>query len=312
MPLQTYQEFALDSPGPGGSIREDLLDFIENLSPKDTPLFNNLGALQVHAGYVEHLSDTLTAASTNAWSEGGAATDVALTMPTRRATVIQNFQAHFWVSGRTQAVNHAGLATPLAYQEVKQMRILKTDVELALHRGTVVTGPTTAPQTAGFITRASGGVTTYNTASSGTTLTERVFNDLITLSYSTPVNLREVYTNMFVKRTINGYTTDTTRWIPAGDKRQVDIIEVYESEVGVLSIFKSRYQLQAATVTAEGNSFLVIDPDFFQVAWLRQFRTFELGLDGDRVRKMIVGELGLLQRQEEAAVVGTGYVAYLP
>lgn len=204
------------------------------------------------------------------------------------------------------------MSTPLAYQEVKQMRILKTDVELALHRGTVVTGPTTAPQTAGFINSASGGVTTYNTSSSGTTLTERIFNDLITLSYSTPVNLREVYCNMQVKRTVNGYTTDTTRWIPAGDKRQVDIVEIYESEVGVLSLFKSRYQLQAATVGAFGNSFLVIDPDFFQIGWLRQFRTFELGLDGDRVRKMIVGELGLVQRAEEAAVVGTDYVAYLP
>lgn len=308
MPLQTYQEFANATPGPGGSIREDLLDFIENLSPKDTPLFNNLGAMQVNAGYVEHLQDTLTAASTNAWAEGGAATDVALTMPTRNATIIQNFQKHFWVSGRNQAVNHAGMSSPMAYQEVKQMRILKTDVELALHRGSAVTGPTTAPQTAGCLNA----ISTYNTSSSGTTLTERVFNDLITLSYSTPVNLREVYCNMQVKRTVNGYTTDTTRWIPAGDRRQVDIIEVYESEVGILSLFKSRYQLQAASIGAFGNSFLVIDPDFFTVGWLRQFRTFELGLDGDRVRKMIVGELGLIVRAEEAGVVGQGYVAYLP
>ena len=31
MPLQTYQEFAVNTAGPGGSVREDLLDFIENL-----------------------------------------------------------------------------------------------------------------------------------------------------------------------------------------------------------------------------------------------------------------------------------------
>jgi hypothetical protein len=200
------------------------------------------------------------------------------------------------------------MSTPLAYQEVKRMKELKTDVELALHRGSAVTGPTAAPQTAGILNA----VSTYNTSSSGTTLTERIFNDLVTLSYSTPVNLREVYCNMQVKRTINGYTTDTTRYIPAGDKRQVDIIEVYESEVGIMSIFKSRYQLQAASIGAYGNSFAAIDPDYFQVGWLRQFQSKELGLDGDRVRKMIVGELGLLVRHPAAGVVGQGYVAYLP
>jgi hypothetical protein len=196
----------------------------------------------------------------------------------------------------------------MSYVEVKNMKELKTDVELALHRGSAVTGPTAAPNTAGLLN----GVSTYNTSSSGTTLTERVFNDLVTLSYSTPVNLREVYCNMQVKRTINGYTTDTTRFIPASEKRQVDLVEVYESEVGIMSLFKSRYQLQAATIGAQGNSFVALDPDFFQVGWLRQFQTKELGLDGDRIRRMIVGELGLLIRHPAAGVVGQAYVAYLP
>lgn len=49
MPLMTYSEFATATQK-GGSIREDLMDFIENLSAKDTPLFNNLGSMEVHAG----------------------------------------------------------------------------------------------------------------------------------------------------------------------------------------------------------------------------------------------------------------------
>jgi hypothetical protein len=101
VPLNTYVEFANATPGPGGSIREDLLDFIENLSLKDTPLFNNLGAIQVNAGFVEYLTDTLTAAATNAWAEGAAATDITLTMPSRRATIVQNFQKHFLESALT-------------------------------------------------------------------------------------------------------------------------------------------------------------------------------------------------------------------
>lgn len=94
MPLNTYDNFAIGSAGPGGSIREDLLDFIENLSPKDTPLYNNIGAVQVNAGFVEYLNDTLEAAQTNAWAEGAQATDVNLTVPTRGAMIVQNFQKH--------------------------------------------------------------------------------------------------------------------------------------------------------------------------------------------------------------------------
>lgn len=95
MPLLTYQEFPSDrEAGPGGSIREQLLDFITNLSPADTPLFNELGDMSVESGFIEYLEDTLEAASVNAWVEGSAATDPALTTPTRIASIVQNFQKH--------------------------------------------------------------------------------------------------------------------------------------------------------------------------------------------------------------------------
>ena len=49
-----------------------------------------------------------------------------------------------------------------------------------------------APQLAGMLNR----LTTNFTSSSGTTLTETVYNDLITLAYTNPVNIRETYGNM--------------------------------------------------------------------------------------------------------------------
>jgi hypothetical protein len=308
VPLQTYQEFPVGTQK-GGTIREDLLDVITNLSPRDTPLFNNLGSVQVDAGYVEILTDTLNAAAVNAWVEGAAATDVNLSVPSRSAAIVQTFMDHFWVSGRQRSVTHAGMADPMAYQELKNTKEFRTDIELALHRGSAVTGDSdTAAQTAGFLNAAS----TNNTSSSGTTLTESVFNDLLQLAYSYNMNLREVYCNMFLKRTINGYTTDTTRFISADARRQVDIVDAYESEIGILALFKSRYQLQSASKTTQGNSFIAIDPDHWKVGWLRAPQTFELGKDGDRDRRMIVGELALLPMHETAAVVGQGYVPYLP
>src|ERR1051326_5298555 len=307
MPLLTFNEFASASQK-GGSIREDLLDFIENLSPKDTPLFNNLGSMGVSAGFVEYLEDSLNSAAANSWVEGVAATDVNLVTPSRNFSIVQNFQKHFQVSGRQQAVVHAGLANMLSYQEMKAAKELKTDIELALHRGSAVSGDTNvAPQFNGFLNRLS----TNFTATSGTTLTEQIFNDAVTKTYNFPVNVRECYVNMFLKRTINQYTTSVQRFIPAGERRSLDLIDVYESEVGVIAIMKSRYQLQSTTKTTAGNSFIAIDPDYFQLGWLRPIVTQQLGLDGDRIRKMMVGECTLIFRSEKAGVGGTGYVPYI-
>jgi hypothetical protein len=307
MPLLTHDEFAAGAQI-GGTIREDLFDFIENLSPKDTPLFNNLSSVGVNAGYVEYLEDTLPTATFNAWTEGNQATDAALTVPSRNQTIVQNFQRHFHVSGRQQAVNHAGLASMLTYQEMKEMKIMLTEIELQLHQGSAVTGGTnTAPRTAGLLSRLS----TNMTASSGTTLTEKVFNDVVTLTYNNPVNLREVYAGMNVKRTINQFSTSVQRYINAGERRQLDLIDVYESESGVMAIFKSRYQLSSSDLSSSGNSWVALDPDFFQLGWLRPIKVEPLGKDGDRDRKFIVGELGMIFRSEKAGAGMTGVVPFV-
>jgi len=307
MPLLTYIDIGADVQK-GGSIREDLMDFITNVSPSDTPLFSNLGSVQVNAGFVEFQNDTLASAAANAFAEGVAATDVNLTCPTRSYAIVQNFQKHYHVSGREEAVLHAGLSSMISYQEVKKARELKRDIELALHRGSAISGDTdTAPQLAGMLNTLS----TYFTASSGTTLTESVFNDIVTLTYSTPVNLREVYCGMYLKRTINQYSTSVQRYIDAQSRKQLDVVDVYESESGTMAILKSRDQLAGTSKTGSGNSWMAIDPDFFKVGWLRPVVTKELGLDGDRRRKMMVGELTLIAKTELAGCGGTGFVPYL-
>lgn len=306
MPLLTYDEFAAANQK-GGSIREDLLDWIENVSPADTPLYNNLGQVKVNAGFVEYLEDTLRAAAANAFKEGAAATDKALTTPSRSYSIVQCFQEHFHVSRRQEAVNHAGISSMLAYQSVKAGKQFKTDIELALVAGTAVTGDTNvAPQMSGILERLS----TCFTSSSGTTLTETVFNDVLSLAYNYNVNLREVYCNMLVKRTINGYTTNVDRTIDAAAKKQIVPISVYDSEVGMLAIIKERYVPQAADKVRQGNAWFAIDPDFFKVGWLRAPREYELGLDGDRQRRYIVGECTLIVKSEKAGAGGKGFVSY--
>jgi len=84
------------------------------------------------------LEDTLDAAANNAFLEGVSATDPALGVPSRNYSIVQNMQKHFWVSGRQLAVRHAGLANMLSYQEMKQAKVMKLDIELAMHRGSAI------------------------------------------------------------------------------------------------------------------------------------------------------------------------------
>lgn len=83
MPLLTHAEFTSGGRPQGGSIREDLQDFIANTTPRDVPLLAQLRQVPVSGGYVEWLKDTLASRAANAWVEGVAATDVALTTPSR-------------------------------------------------------------------------------------------------------------------------------------------------------------------------------------------------------------------------------------
>lgn len=303
MPLLTYNEFAAASQV-GGSIREDLMDFIENLSPSDSPLYSNLSQVSVNAGYVEYLEDTLPAAAANAWPEGATATDPLLATPTRNASIVQNFQRHFAVSGRQMAVRHAGMASMLSYQEMKQGKILKTEIELALTRGSAVSGDTNvAPNFKGFLN-----FSTNISNHSGASLTETYFNNLLELTYSFNANVREVYSNVHLKRTMNGFSTNVTKYIAASEKRMVNPIDIYDSEFGTMALIKSRYHLQGATPSASGPqaSLIAIDPDYFNVGFLRQFTTKELGITGDKRQFFIVGECTLIRRSERAGVYALG------
>jgi hypothetical protein len=157
----------------------------------------------------------------------------------------------------------------------------------------------TAPQFNGLLNAS---LTSW-TAASGLTLSETVFNDIVCLTYSYNARVREVFCNMNLKRTINGYTTNVTRYLPAGDKKQVNLIDVYDSEIGPMAIQKSRDQLQGT----DTNSWVAIDPDFFNVGWLRPLTTKVLGLDGDRERRMMIGECCLIVRSKKAGAGGTQF-----
>ena len=135
MPYLTWQEFTSGGRPQGGTIREDLQDYVANVSPKETPLLSGLRQVRVKSGYVEWLEDSLASRGDNAWLEGIAFTDQNLTMPSRSFAHVQTFYKSGAVSDKERQVDHAGFDDPFTYQELKKFLELKNDVEHALHRG---------------------------------------------------------------------------------------------------------------------------------------------------------------------------------
>jgi hypothetical protein len=298
MPLVTHAEFTAGGRPQGGSIREDLQDFISNVTPRDVPVLANLRQVGVAGGYVEWQQDTLASRAVNAHIEGVAASDQALTTPSRLSQHVQTFASWGYVSDRQRNVTHAGMADMFAYQERKKFLQFRNDIEHAIHRGSSVSGGTAAaPQFAGLL-NISG---TLLTVSSGITLTESVFNDHLQLFYDYNTNPSQVYGGPFVKRTAAGYTSNVTRNIQASERKQVFRIDFYDSDLGLLEIMMSRDQIQAATRTTDGaNSFVILDPEQIQTGWLQRSRVEQLARDGLRDRFQISAEVTLIYRSPYA------------
>jgi hypothetical protein len=298
VPLVTHAEFTSGGRPQGGSIREDLQDFVANVSPRDVPLLAQLRQVKVSGGFVEWQQDSLASRAANAWAEGVAATDQALTTPSRLYNHVQTFATFGYVSDRQRNVEHAGFTDMLLYQERKKFLQLRNDIEHALHRGSAASGTTNvAPQLDGLLNISSTLVSDH----SGVTLTEIVFNDILQRSFDYETEPRQAYVGPLLKRTVSGYTTNVTRNIDASRRRQILGIDIYDSDFGTIEIVKSRDQLNAATATTDtANSVMVIDPEMLQTGWLQRIKSERISRDGLRERFQISAEVTLIYRAPEA------------
>lgn len=311
--LVTWDEFAEDATV-GGTIKETVLAEVTNLISKERPLLSSIGSKPVTNTYVELLTDTLGSRGLNAHIEGAAATNPALTQAVRHFATVQSFAKWGVVSDEQRLVGHYN-GDPFTYQVAKSVDELMNDIEHALHRGSMVTGATdSARQLDGMLNIFSSqdGTSTF-TDSSGTTLTEEVFVDLMQVFRDERLGIRpsQCYVNSFLKRTISEYSTRITRNIDASAKAQMLIVERHESDFGAMDILYTEDQLISPTKVTQGNSLMFIQPDKFAVGWLRMPTVEQLSRDGLRDRFQISGHCTLLYDHEKGGGGGTGFVAYI-
>jgi hypothetical protein len=241
----------------------------------------------------------LSAVKTNAQIEGQAITYHNLSNPARISNYTQIFKQGYKVSDTERAIDEAGYDDRYNYEKIKALAMIKNDMEYALIRGTLVSGSGTGARNLRGLKYS----LSLITAQSGISLTETILNDYLQLVWdNTNTEVNAIYTDMYLKRKISGFTTNNTLNLSADDKRLVKSVDVYEADAAkMVKLFAHRYVSISGTDTNHG--LIGIDEDLFKVAYLRKPETKEANGTGDDFSGgNLITELTLENRHYNAGV----------
>lgn len=283
------------------TIREDLLDFITNIDPEDTPLLSM--AARSPAKSTNHIWITDTLVSPVALikaAEGADFSSDTLTDPVRYTNYTQIIRRDFNVSGTMDAVDHVGMANQSSYQAMKAMKDVANATEYALIQGQQAVGATgTAREMDGLqIFADSSGLIAGPNDGNGATNVTGVGADgptepeLVTglqAIWDNGARADTVLANSAMKKGISGFTTTSRIHHQGGPSDPHAIsrnIQTFESDFGTVDIFLERYVDALDTGYAFAR-------EYVRTAWLRPTTIERLAKVGDSERYMCLHECTL-------------------
>ena len=299
------------------SIREDLSDIIYNIAPLDTPFMSGCGKASADNTYFEWQTDTIASGSANQQVEGDDASADARAVPTRVGNYTQISRYVVQTSGTNEAVNNAGFKSAQAYQLAKKAKQLKRDMEYQLTRNEAQNGGAagTARKTGGLSTwlatnwvsgnpssgspAAGGSGTSAPTDASATaSVTEAMLREVIKDTYEAGGEPDMIMCKPAIKQAISDLSQSVSSLRTAADKvapaHVVAAVDVYVSDFGTFQIVPNRNQFR-------DQDLFVLDMDFFEVAYLRPFKTETLAKTGDSIQQMLIVEYGLKVNNEASS-----------
>lgn len=287
-----------------GTIREDLLDFITNISPEDTPFLSMLQTSVAKSTNHIWLEDSLinpVAALSKA--EGAAFSSGTMVDPVRFTNFTEIVRQDFEISGTMDAVDHAGMANQSAYQAMKAMKDVGNAIEFSLIQGQQNAGSTGVARVMDglqIFADSSGAIAGPNDGNGATNVTAVGADgptepELVTgleAIWNNGARADTALVNSAMKKGISGFTTTTRIHHQGGpdDPHKISRnIMQFESDFGTIDIFLERY------VDALDTGY-IFQRDLLATAWLRPIRMERLAKAGDSERYMIYGELTLEAR----------------
>ena len=299
-------------------IREDLSDVIYNISPVETPFLSMAGRSKATARNHEWQTDSLATAGTNSAIEGDDATANTASPSVRVNNKCQILSKVVAVTGTAEAVDKAGRRSEMAYQISKRGKELKRDLEYALTRNQastsgasgvaatmasveswLSTNKTTLGATVSTATTpgfASGGVAAPTDASEAGTFTKAGLDQVIQECWTSGGSPRIIMVGPHNKGVLSGFTGIATLYKEVPGMQQGTIVggaDVYVSDFGEHTVVPNRFNRDQTA--------LVLDMDYFAVAYLRPFTQYPLAKTGDSERRQILTECTLEVRNEAAS-----------
>lgn len=296
-------------------IREDLSDFIYNISPTDTPFLSNAGRGKATNTFFEWQTDALAAAVTSNQQLEGDSVSGAVTSTTATSRIgnyCEIAYKTFGISGTEEVVNKAGRKSELAYQMAKHAAELKRDQESSVlaNKAGNAGGATTARVTAGlpawittnFDKASDGANATYTTFPNTTrtdgtqrAFTETIAKNVIQQCWTSGANVSTVMLGATEKQTMSGFAGIATRFAQVQGQEQASIIgaaDVYVSDFGVLRVVPNRFQ--------RSRDGWFLDWDFVSCVYLQPYKVIELAKLGDGEQRELLVEYGLQVKTEKA------------
>ena len=310
-PVGTYQTY--QSIG----NREDLSNMIYNIAPTETPFVSMAKRRKAKDKKFEWQTDSLATAAANSQVEGDTPSNTTVTPTTRLFNATQILSKTFNISGTQQAVDPAGRADELAYQLVKYGKEVKRDLEKAM------TGNTAYAAGASGTARVSGSLeawisTNWTTMSSATSAVHPGFSttgvvaatDATTQVTVSEANVKAIMracwtsggepsvlmVGPYNKVKVSGFSGIGTQSIDQPAKGQATIIAAadrYVSDFGAFKVVPNRFN--------RDRSIMVLDMEFWALAYLRPFQQVPLAKVGDSDQRMILVEVGLESKNEAAS-----------
>jgi hypothetical protein len=295
---QTYQTVG---------IREDLADIIYSISPTETPFMSGVAKTSATNTSHQWQTDALADVVANAAVEGATISYPTLSATTKLTNYTQISTKAVQVSGTNDAVTSAGRNNELAYQVAKSAKELKRDMETAL-LSNVAAAAGNAVQTwistnvdAGSGGSGAGGGA-IRTDGTQRAFTEDQLKGVLRSCFDEGGNPNMVMVGAFNKQKLSGFTGGSTRFDQAEDRRLVTSIDVYESDFGTLQVAPNRFIRGAnATAAKKGQDALVLEMDYFAVAFLRDFSLQNPAQTADADQRFMVAEYTLESRNEKAS-----------
>jgi len=290
-----------------GTRKEDLLDFIADVSPDDNPLSTLFGVTEASNTIHEWTEDySARPTSVSGQIEGSAATFADLTNPSRRTNITQIIRQTYRVSDTIRAVDVAGMSDMLDYQASKAARDWKNQLEYSVVRATIASGDSgVARQMAGIQATVT---SHYTTRDSGTSLSESELNDMV-YDVANDVGMEDVFDMLVLplqlRQKVSTFTAGSTKYVDASDKRLTRPVAVYESDFNVMRIFAHKDVTSAAATP--GPHVLGLKESSWKLAYLRRPERTELAKLGSSSDGMIEGEVTLEFLAERSNARRSGY-----